>query len=374
MLNPTIRRLRTLSSTASVGSDGKVKLGMVTANDDNIMESEDDDLDHSDSSERLQSESEHSSCDNNDQQSQEADENQVGAGTKRQQIQSLNKHCKKKGTLRILDDVIEIVNKNTNTWLELARRSFCNNAAMNILWIGCKDILSVVYFALSLSGKLKVNITIVVVEDINDLEVPDRLADTIKIQVVKKDFLQYKSEIDFFDVMYSTVVQTLSNTLKLKYFVFAFQHYREGSPLLLLGHPHLFTDKDDKPIFSKKTLVIQLSEFTSYISTDSEIFWGFTNGAGMKVVNQCKREVLQESARAWEPMVTCLPFGRISPPKRSANYSRISTKTCPTSVSLSLFGRTCVIKFCKAFGDKVTAVQDKSKYSHEYFQAAYFKV
>jgi hypothetical protein len=288
-------------------------------------------------------------------------------------------------TSQILEDVINIVNTKSDQMLKTLRRRdiSADDNAINMLWIGCKDILHVVYVALSFQkfplkhSKLK----IWVVEDITtNLTVPHNLDESISIHVVRENFLLYKS-IRFYDIIYSSVKSTLSLCFKFKLFALAHLSWRGGSPLLFMAHPHLFVDANEETsILSNKQNkdVIVESRHTSYIiSAAGESFWGsMTNGSGINMIKNLKLEVTREVDRQWYPGKFCSPFVRLLPPNSTPLCEMIMrNEKCPETFSLTLFMRTCILTFDSTFLMKMRSLFSSDKANiYEVYQAAYFKV
>jgi hypothetical protein len=215
------------------------------------------------------------------------------------------------------------------------------------------------------------------------IRVPEGMENSIK--VVAEDFMTFKSDLSF-DLIYSSVVQTLPKSFKLKLFILAYQSFRHGSPLILIGKKTLFQlkdeDEDDETsIFEKKgntERVIRYSPRISYLITQGVSFWGTTtSGAGLKMAKNFKTEVIHQRDRAWSPYQDCSPvFSLLRGRSAVFNNSRgaISPNNCPKRVLFTFLNRTYHLEMSAAFGLKIAGIKSSTDYCHEYLQAVYFKV
>ena len=137
---------------------------------------------------------------------------------------------------------------------------------------------------LLLVGRVKLHI--LVVEDRTVLLLPDTLKKFVTIRV--EDFMTFKfplRDITFYHVIYSTVAQTNSIYHALK--TLCFENLYHLQECLIIAHPMLFEDPDDKGIYPKPMKDLFESALTKRVqcllTTDDNV-WGLpSKGFGLKI-------------------------------------------------------------------------------------------
>jgi hypothetical protein len=169
-----------------------------------------------------------------------------------------------------------------------------HSRTIEMLWIGCKDIMLVMLLIAHLKTK-NISVRITILEDIRDIIVPHSMINYIT--VLKLDFLYFEGHLNheklvFYDIMYSSVSGSISSIFQLKYFAFAFFYYFKEC--LLIGHPALFEVLQCEGDINKKAKrllpkhVTQLIKETDskklkYIVVSEKVFGTYNAGFGLQI-------------------------------------------------------------------------------------------
>jgi len=273
---------------------------------------------------------------------------------------------------------------------------------LNILWVGCKHIESVILLHFSLKNIYPgLKIKIVVIEDIKPIAIPEDYAYLQDdIDIIRTDFMYFES-VGFFEIMYISVKQSLSNCLKLKFFCFAFQHHRSQQPMILVGIHSAFRvveeDSDAPPgakVVSKegkknnartiKKLAAAAQECgktrVSLLITDCD-FWGTLlsrdpRDCGVNLLAQFKHNLVLQLTRLWSPQST--DCTRLLPAAYHNSKEREVTKDhLYCDIRLNFLSRTLHLQFSKGLLEKAIEAgktMQKTKIIHEIYQAIYYQV
>jgi len=255
--------------------------------------------------------------------------------------------------LKLIEISASVKYGKTSLWL--ADRTM----PLRILWIGCKDINSVLYFHRELKQAYPdLLVAIIVIEDIKSCAIPTEYENAINgdIKILTIDFMGFGAN-ELFDMMHVSIKQSLSKCLKLKVFYFASQHFRLKQPFIISGHPDLFDlnfEADEsgtaRNFFPKKaTDMVEVYDHQfSSLMTIGELFWGpilqpssKTNFfSPFKLLAELKESLVGEMNRTWNYCASCANTTKWLPPFHNITTSNVSF---PGKLFLQFLSRTLVM-------------------------------
>jgi hypothetical protein len=230
----------------------------------------------------------------------------------------------------------------------------------NILWVGLKDVNAVVAFYEWFHDKYPaLDIIIHVVEDVVDIKLPSDKSDLADHIVIHKTDFMFFNLNDLFDMVFISVKRSLSNTLKLKFFVFASYHFRSEQPLFIIGDSRLFNiesvNEPDKKNPSKPFLPPYVTTMMqhhlnkcpwSFVMVVGDNVWGtIIAGRNIKIpyrdlmLAELQRRLTQERTRMLAPYLSCSYFDGMM---KSLPENNIVD-------SIMFLGRTLTIPLSEAF-------------------------